>query len=474
MFKYISSFIFLIFITQLVIAQIYISNVHSLYLGGDANILVSADFNNDGRNDLAVATGNSASSPPNEYALVIFYQDQSGQLNIPQRFYYATSGAKASTIDSGDFNNDQLTDIVVGHGDSISIFYQTINGIDSIGHKIFNGHWTESLKAGDLNNDGLMDIVTCTNSESYIRVFYQQSTGFSTDTFPSDSASDREIAVGDFNGDGLNDVVVIAGYLYFGIRVYYQLPNHQLDTPVVYSSGSIPIIYLECLSVADINNDGFDDIVAAGGGNTPDAKTVIWIQDPVTNVLGTPINLMAFDVPNAIEIADMNNDGRMELVLIHGGWWSLTIYEQDANNSYSTFSNLYYPGNTSQFYTQGICINDFDNNGWMDIAVADGGVLIYYCDATPVTGIDNSDLESGSLTIFPNPSSNMIIIKGEYLKGKFPVNIFDTKGKLMLSTCTKPENQFEINISQLPSGLYYLKINTEQNCLSTFFVKTQD
>ena len=453
-------------------SQIYFSNLQSYFLGCEADVTISADFNNDGLCDLAITTGSNSVNLTNNYSLVILYQDVHGQLNIPQRLYYATAGVEATTIDSGDFNNDQLTDIVLGHGDSISIFFQGINGINSTRTSYFNGGRTESLKAGDLNNDGLIDIVACNNGESYIRAFYQDSAGFTSQTYYADLTHNREIEVADVNGDGRNDVVMIAGYLYYGIRVYLQNATGELDSAIIYNTNAIPSLYLSCIATDDINNDGLIDVVGAGGGNVPDAKTIIWYQDPVTHLLQTPINLPAYHIPDALEIADLDNDGKKELVLLHGGWSSLSIYEQDASNNYSTYGNLYYPLNTSHFKNQGLCINDVDHNGRMDIIVADYNsyVSVYYGDSVLTNGFHNVRKDP-QMELYPNPVTDKIRITQSGFFKNIHVRISDVRGSIINEENLVSKEIMEMSVHDLSPGFYILEIEDDVSKVTKKFIK---
>ena len=68
-------------------------------------------LNNDGRNDVVVATS-SYFDPDNDYHIHVFLQNVSGELDSPVKY----SAGNGESIDIGDVNNDNLNDIAVSYG----------------------------------------------------------------------------------------------------------------------------------------------------------------------------------------------------------------------------------------------------------------------------------------------------------------------------------------------------------------------
>lgn len=75
------------------------------------------------------------------------------------------------------------------------------------------------------------------------------------------------------------------------------------------------------------------------------------------------------------------------------------------------------------------------------------------------TGIQAVTDDSGVI-VFPNPATNFVSIKSE--KAIQKLEVFDSFGKLMLTA----NNGNKINISQWQKGLYYIRINMDEKCIT--------
>ena len=83
-------------------------------------------------------------------------------------------------------------------------------------------------------------------------------------------------------------------------------------------------------------------------------------------------------------------------------------------------------------------------------------------------GVEENTLSS--IVAFPNPTKNVLTLNG--LNGSTEsISILNTNGQVMMSYSTVQSTQFEINVSTLESGIYFVKI-IENNELRTIrFVK---
>ena len=112
----------------------------------------------------------------------------------------------------------------------------------------------------------------------------------------------------------------------------------------------------------------------------------------------------------------------------------------DDNNS------LIYPGGTE--YMNGI---DDNCDGIVDNLV----------------GVDNSIL--ANIFLYPNPAHSFIFIKGLPIN-QSEIEIFNSYGELEKSVCII-ENNFPINIEDLPSGIYFIKIKYSDSAMVMAFTK---
>ncbi len=219
-----------------------------------------ADFNGDGRADL-VTTKYSTSTGTATYYLYLSNAD--GTYDSP-----VTLPANVDAI--GDFNGDGKLDFASYHTGPLDIYlgngdgtFQSPKPVDNF----INGNsMNAAIAAMDLNHDGKTDIVVGGEaSGNYMQVWLSNGDGTFTKSqtisvaypFYQDS-----IVTGDFDGDGKADVAVVYSTLQpTSIQVWYGDGNGQLGSPYIFSDPNNDED--SYATVADINNDGRSDIIAA-------------------------------------------------------------------------------------------------------------------------------------------------------------------------------------------------------------------
>lgn len=360
----------------------------------NSDVVCVADVNNDGLNDVVV--GNDYYSDPiNDFKILVYLQNNTGGLNAP--IYYNYNGFPAITcMDIGDVNGDLLNDIVITRGDSIGIFFQNSSGSFNPMVSRYCGPNEVALKIGDLNNDGKKDIAVGMISVAHLKVFYQTSTGYNVATYPQvlGGGGNYELDIADMNNDGLKDIVYMVGNpnSSVGIYVFNQNISGTLDSSVKYAPAiSTFFSTLSGIALGDLNNDGKTDAVATKGGNSPSSKLVLWFQDATTNLLQPPIELQAYDIPEPVEIADLNCDGRNEIIVAHSQWLTISYYEQDNLDDYNSFQNVPIPNSGNSHTPYSLSIGDINNDGKKDVVIANGvyGLVVLINNSSP-TNIDTS------------------------------------------------------------------------------------
>jgi hypothetical protein len=222
----------------------------------------------------------------------------------------ATSGG--TSVATGDFNGDGYLDfaittggrwltVALGHGDG------------TFGAPVIyaTGNGSESVTVADVNDDGKPDlIVTNAHGGTTVSVLLGNGDG----TFQNQmtynagggvSAYPNGIVVGDFNGDGIPDIA--ATLVNTQIAILIGNGSGGFQAPVLYPAGNMPF----GIAAADVNGDGKLDIIAAdeGGG----AVAVLLgngdgsFRAPVTYPVG-------FD-PQNVALADFNGDGKIDIAV---------------------------------------------------------------------------------------------------------------------------------------------------------------
>jgi len=212
-----------------------------------------------------------------------------------------------------DFNGDGRPDIAVANfllSNSVSVLLQNSNGTFQAAVDYSVGRGPVSLQVGDFNDDGKLDLVLINQDDNTLAVLLGNGDGtFQPEilTTFTQTLSSTALAVGDFNGDGKTDVAVtvpLAQVGTFGVAVLLGNGNGTFQTPVTYAVNGTPV----ALAAADINKDGKLDIVAGGNGisallGNGNGTFQAAMNSATSLVLG----------PSPLLIADFNGDGNLDI-----------------------------------------------------------------------------------------------------------------------------------------------------------------
>ena len=199
------------------------------------------------------------------------------------------------------------------------------------------------VHAADLDGDGLNDLVIANNLRSKINLLYNQ-TGktnapakptrklelnelppdarFRIDSLPTDERI-ASLAVTDLNGDGKPDLVFYGDGKDLEI-IFNQGTNGWSDPKHWHiDDGRMDG---NALAVGSLNNDHRPDIALLG-----DNGSLYLLEQQPDKSFGVPMKIPYSGTPKAVQIADINGDGRNDLLLVD--WDSLTPFRIRLQNS---------------------------------------------------------------------------------------------------------------------------------------------
>jgi hypothetical protein len=341
--------------------------------------ICSADFNNDGKKDIAVSTDNSAK-------IAIFLGTGTGTFGAATTF---TAGGTNPKIICADFNNDGKIDLASANGlsaNNVSIYLGNGAGSFSSATNFAVGNYPSALCSADLNADGKMDIAVTNVSSNNISILLGTGTGsFSAAVnFPCGGSNPNSVITADFNGDLKLDLVV-ANDLSGNISLLLGSGTGSFGTATTFSIGTNPVSVFS----KDFNNDGKEDVVTANNA----AGNVSVLLGTGNGSFNAPTN---FAVSNcqAVISADFNGDGKLDLATAGG---STSIMLGTGTGSFGIATTY-----TAGSGTNGICTADFNSDGKIDLATANYNSsnmsVLLNCIAVPTQttcysvpdGIDNT------------------------------------------------------------------------------------
>jgi hypothetical protein len=208
----------------------------------------------------------------------------------------------------------------------------------------------------------------------------------------------------------------------------------------------------------------FEGLANYGNGITLDDITVNGTID--TTVVPEPC--VAPTGLTAGESLDTESDHSIVLSWIYDEDVSLwNVQYKKENNDWTTISvnvNSYQINNVIpdvQYYARVQAVCDDEN-------VSDWSYTVSYM----ITGIDEYLLNS--INLYPNPANDVVNVQCTMNNVQVKaLEVFDVYGKLIrtVETVCTPSLQTQINVSDLASGMYFVRVTTEQGTATKSFVK---
>jgi hypothetical protein len=220
----------------------------------DFHDVVAADFDGDGRPDLAVATHPS---------VVVLRNAGNGTFGAGVEYPVPSLGR---AVTAADLNGDGRLDLAAtaagppGGTGSVAIFLGAGGGAfgGPVSYEV--GRFPYSIVAGDVNGDGAIDLATANNNSADMSVLLGNGNGSFRPSVEYDAGGlPTSLAGGDFNGDGRLDFVISAGPsgtmgLFTG-----RGDGTFADVDGTLTGGSA------ALAAGDFDGDGKDDVALASG-----------------------------------------------------------------------------------------------------------------------------------------------------------------------------------------------------------------
>jgi hypothetical protein len=270
------------------------------YAGSGA--LFSADFNGDGKPDLLSGDGTL-------------------QLGNGNGTFTAGTQVPGTPLAIADFNGDGKPDVLESGTGTLLVLLGNGDGTFKAAATTASAAALQPIAATDLNGDGKADVVGTFASNLIVYLSKGDGTFAAGVSYslglasPGSTLNSFDISFADFNGDGKTDVVVSSAGSADLELVF--LGNGDGTFQAARSSAGIPFPCSSALAVSgDFTGDGKPDLALNCQNNTPFGVYIL-----AGNGDGT-FQAPTLSIPNVsgtMAAADLNGDGKLDLVVEEGG-----------------------------------------------------------------------------------------------------------------------------------------------------------
>jgi len=352
-----------------------------------ASGVAAADLNGDGYLDLVLANNGTERnlediSPPTPSDAFIYWNSALG-FDASRRT--ALKSGPTCDVAIADFNGDGRPDIALACIDPEKHGVKVFSGSDK---SYTETRVTEiptpipvCLVAGNVHGDSLADLVVTTKGDSAL-VYSGGPNGLGTaPAIKLPGAEARGACIADLNGDGWPDIALAIAsqnyrksansLVYLGSKSGFD-PERRTE---------LPTLGAEDVAAADLNGDGHPDLVFANSGDdaTYDVDSYVYWGSPTGFAPYLRSGLQGFGSVG-VNLADLNGDQKPDILLInrtsgvdYAAGVSTNIFWGNPHSYYSLASSTSLPAHGPY----GIVAADLDDDGFTDILFTRTGDVAY-------------------------------------------------------------------------------------------------
>jgi len=271
--------------------------------------LALADFNRDGRLDIALTNRSSNT-------LSVLLGNGAGGFGAAIN----TSISNPRALAVGDFNRDGQPDLAVcnfAFGTITALLGNGAGGFTA-GAVVATGNGPRDLTTADFNRDGRADLAVVNQNSMTLSILIGNGAGgFSPAVNLAAPGSPQSVAVGDFNRDGQPDLAVGDGLAANSrVLVYLGLGGTSFSPATSYSTPGGP----RDLVIGDLNGDNRIDILT---GNSSAGIFTCQLAGNGDGTFQPSVNTTRSAFTFAVALADFNGDGRSDVARVGSSFSAL-------------------------------------------------------------------------------------------------------------------------------------------------------
>jgi hypothetical protein len=424
--------------------------------GSQPQTVVVRDVNQDGKLDLLTANISSNT------VSVLLGAPPVGTFSPATEY---PTGPNPFGLAVDDVNGDGQLDLVTANlnGNTVSVLLGSTTALGTFGPatSYATGASPRTVALGDVNGDNRLDVVTANFAANSVSVLLSSASMPGTFPMHSDYAADtgtQGVALGDLNGDARLDLVT-ANVTANSLALLFNTPTAPgtFAPAVTYalSPGSTPV----SVAVADMNSDGHLDIVSANAGSN---AASVWLGSTLT--AGALLAPTAYAIgtnssPTRIAVGDLNGDGQTDIATADEGTESVSVLLGSSTVA-GTFSP--YTAYSVGSPPVGIALADLNGDGRLDVVTTHENSVHVLLNKGTALAASAATTPQG-LGVYPSPAHGSLTVTVPSLAAVASVQaeLRNSLGQVMrrdAGALPAAGLQWKWDTSGLAAGVYTLQV----------------
>jgi FG-GAP-like repeat len=284
-----------------------------------------------------------------------------------------TNGTFVRSVTTADVNGDGRLDLVSVRGNPsvLYIWTNSANGLFVSNASYSVGSFPYQVIAADVNNDGWPDLITANNSGNSLTVLTNDGHGnYSPSATLNEGSgqSPQSVAAADLFNRGRPDLIS-ANSQNASFTIWTNSGGGIFGSNTTFSVGTPQMTVPKWVTTADINGDGKPDII--GACNNSDTYYLhIWTNNGAGGFSAAPVPFLSLQGIVCVTAADVNGDGKPDLILVASTTTSTGVMVLTNNGSGSFARSGFYPVGTNPY---AVVAADVNGDGALDLISANQG-----------------------------------------------------------------------------------------------------